>query len=142
MTRETFLNNAIDLCVGLAEETGVYFVEPLWQDILISEGFEEQLFAPENADILHILELAAKKLNAKTDRTKQVMDWLYDLITTTVDPAVMQEETELVKNVIEYMKTNDTLKEKERAIAAEEKRVEDKKDVSYLKPGMSFKRRI
>lgn len=142
MNRQEFLNKAVTLCVGCTDETGVYFVEPLWKDILISEGLEEPLNAPENADALQMLELAAKKLNARTDRTKYVMDWLYDLLTTTVEPVAIQEENELVKNVIEYMKLNDSLKDKEKNIAAEEQRIAAKRDVSYLKPGMSFKRRV
>lgn len=142
MTREAFLNKAVELCIGCAEETGVYFIEPMWKDILIAEGCQEDLDNPDNKDVFMVLDLAVKKANARTDRTKYVMDWLYDLLTTTIEPAALQEENELVKNVIDYMKLNNELKNKEKELNLEEKKLDDRRNVSKLMPGMNFKKRI
>lgn len=142
MTREAFLNKAVEVCIGCTEETGVYFIEPMWRDILIAEGCQEDLDNPDNKDVFMVLDLAVKKANAKTDRTKYVMDWLYDLLTTTIEPVALQEEDELVKNMIDYMKLNDELKNKEKKLNLEEKKLDDRRNVSKLMPGMNFKKRI
>ena len=93
------------------QEEGMWYLEPEWQDIIcrnITNNLEE--LTDSNLmgwyDVEDILKLEVERRNKRDDKTKFVVNWLYDLITTQVEPAVLAEETDYVKNVIEFMKTN------------------------------------
>ena len=50
--------------------------------------------------------MEVEKRNAINSKKPVVINWLYDLITTQVEPAILQEETDYIKQVTEFMKTN------------------------------------
>ena len=137
MTRAEYINEAVKLCVGKAEETGICFIEPLWEDIAAAElGDRPDDLSREQ--LFEILDLVAKKANAYADHTRFVMDWIYDLVAGNIDPALTQEENELMKNVMEYMKLNDKLKDKEKELNEKEEAVEKKTDLAKMFPGRRF----
>ncbi len=88
-----------------------WYVEPEWKDI-ICRDIESNLDSLEDSyltdwwDVENILRLEAEKRNATDSKKKEVINWVYDLITTTVDPAMLEEENDYIKNVIEFMKVN------------------------------------
>lgn len=90
-------------------DNGVWYLEPEWRIIT----HENELFIDDISDfevtmdeVLETLRLEVDRRNALNDNTKAVMDWLYDLITATVEPAMLQEETDYIKQVVEFMKEN------------------------------------
>jgi hypothetical protein len=92
-------------------DNGIWYLEPEWKDIVCRE-IESNLDKVEDNylidwwDIENVLRLEVEKRNAQNDKKKDVIDWLYDVITATVEPAIMEEENDYIKNVIEFMKTN------------------------------------
>lgn len=127
---------AINLCVGENEATGRSYVEPLWREILEDEGI--RVNKEDEARMLETLELAVKKADAMSDTSGVVMNWLYELITANVEPAVLQEETDYIKNVMEYMQLNDRLKDKEKALDEREKVMDNQEEVKEMFPQMEF----
>ena len=90
-------------------DNGIWYLEPEWRIIT----HENELFIDDISDfevtmeeVLETLRLEVDRRNALNDNTKAVMDWLYDLITATVEPAMLQEETDYIKQVVEFMKEN------------------------------------
>lgn len=90
-------------------DNGIWYLEPEWRII----AHENELFIDDISDfevtmdeVLETLRLEVDRRNALNDNTKAVMDWLYDLITATVEPAMLQEETDYIKQVVEFMKEN------------------------------------
>ena len=138
MNKMEMYNKAIELCVSYEEATGRSYVEPLWREILESEGI--RVTTKEEPRMLETLTLAAKKADAKNDKTGAVMDWLYELLTAQVEPAVLQEETEYIKNVMDYMKLNDQLKDKEKELTEREEKADEKEAAKQLFPQMNFSR--
>lgn len=125
--------------------SGVWFLEPDWRGLL-----EDAQLSLENVsdrkidmDILkEMLELRVKKLNARTDKTKIVMEWLADIITTKIDPGMVTEENEFMKNMIEYLKTNGELVDKQKELAERENLLEKKEDVAArMKTPLNFAKR-
>ena len=91
-------------------DNGVWYLEPEWQDILYRAGLGalddlEDSYLSGWYDVEDILKLEVERRNARDSKTKPVIDWLYELITATVEPAMLQEETEYIKNLTEYMRT-------------------------------------
>ena len=92
-------------------DNGVWYLEPEWQDILYRNNLGdledlEDSYLSGWYDVEDILKLEVENRNARDSKQKEVVDWLYDLITATVEPAIMQEETDYIKHVIEFMKAN------------------------------------
>ena len=90
----------------------VWYLEPEWKDIICREMEIKDISELEDSylsdwwDVENILRLEVDKRNAQISKKKEVIDWLYDLITQTVEPEMLVEETEYLKNYIEYKKAN------------------------------------
>lgn len=108
-----YIEKAKDLTIAQADN-GLYYMEPMWRSILddnelyFNEISDAQV-KPE--DILEVLKLEVEKRNTVNSNKPYVLNWLYDLINTQVEPAMLQEETDFIKQVTEFMKTNHELQE-------------------------------
>lgn len=103
-----FINKAIDLTIEQGDN-GLFYLEPMWRNILD----DNQLYFNDVSDfeaephvVQDVLELEVKKRNTVNSKKPAVIDWLYDIITTQIEPAILEEETDYMKQVIEFMKTN------------------------------------
>lgn len=102
-----FVSKAIDATIT-ESDNGLFYLEPLWKTILkdynldILDVFDAK---PEWCDIEDVLKLEVEKRNTINSLKPYVNKWLYDLITTSVEPAMLQEETDYIKNLTEYLKT-------------------------------------
>lgn len=92
-------------------DNGTWYLEPEWKDIICRE-IESNLediddnYLTDWWDIENVLRLEVEKRNAQNNKKNEVIDWLYDLINSTVEPAMLEEENDYIKNVIEFMKVN------------------------------------
>jgi len=106
-----FFNKSAGLTITQAEN-GLFYLEPLWKFILkdnqlnVSDVSDAEM---DWAEILEMLKLEVERRNSICTNRPLVEDWLFDTISATVEPAIMQEETDYIKNVIEFMKTNHKL---------------------------------
>jgi hypothetical protein len=132
MMKEGFLNKVIGICLSINEQSGVAYVEPLWREIIVAEDLEKENPGVSDAEILEVLQLAATKHNVTVDRSKMVINWLYEMLTNTIDPAMLDQENDLMKNMLEYMKANERRDEQ----------MDSKQKVSKMLPGMSFAKGI
>ena len=103
-----FINKAMDLTIEQADN-GLFYLEPMWRSILN----DNQLILKDVsdvkagwADIYDILRLEVEKRNTINSKKPAVIDWLYELITAQVEPAMLAEETDYIKQVTEFMKVN------------------------------------
>ena len=113
-----FIYKAMDLTIEQADN-GLFYLEPLWRDILYDNQMDVVNISDADADwggVLDVLNLEVTKRNTINSKKPDVLNWLYDLITAQVEPAMLEEETDYIKNLIEYLKTkNDaqTLKDED-----------------------------
>lgn len=90
-------------------ENGLFYLEPMWRTILHDNNLffndvSDYEITPEEVE--DVLKLEVKRRNTVISKKPFIEDWLHELITTQVEPAMLQEETDYIKNVIEFMKTN------------------------------------
>ena len=133
MTYFEAMEAAIELTVVTDSISGMSYLEPNYRLLLKESGIS----LPDDKDgseLYELLHLEVEKRNAKLNRLQPVLDWLYDVMTTTVDPAVTQEENELIKNVMDYMKLNSELKVKEKELEQKEQGLEVKERVGNVIP--------
>ena len=103
-----FIYKAMDLTIEQADN-GLFYLEPLWRNILYDNQMNVSSITDAKADwggVLDVLNLEVTKRNTINSKKPNVINWLYDLISSQIEPAMLEEENDLIKNVIEYMKTN------------------------------------
>lgn len=113
MLYSDFILKAKDLTIQ-QEDNGEWYLEPEWQDMLYRNGLGEldnleDSYLSGWYDVEDILKLEVERRNIRNSKKKYVIDWLYDVLTTTVEPAILQEETDYIKQVVEFMRTNHSL---------------------------------
>lgn len=89
----------------------VWYLEPEWKDIICRNVIGniddiEDSFLSDWWDVENILRLEVDRRNSQDNKKNEVINWLYEIITSTIEPAILEEENEYIKNVIEYLKTN------------------------------------
>jgi len=93
------------------------------------------------AYVTEVLKLEVERRNKITDKGRFVSDWLFDVITATINPTMVAEESDLMKNMIEYMKLNHELKEREAEVERKEEIQEKKSNIVEMMPGINFSKR-
>lgn len=108
MLYSEYINKAIDATIVEADN-GSFYLEPLWQTILIDNRLNIKEISDRKLsiqDLRDILSLEVEKRNVIHSKKNQVINWLFELITAQVEPAMLAEETDYLKNLTEYLKTN------------------------------------
>ena len=103
-----FVNKAMDLTIEQADN-GLFYLEPLWRNILDDNKLyftDVSDFEAEPDIVKDALQLEVKKRNTINSNKPAVIDWLYELITAKIEPAMLAEETDYIKQVTEFMKAN------------------------------------
>ena len=103
-----FINKAFDETIVQADN-GLWYLEPLWRTILHDNRLDIKSISgvKTNLDIIYnVLQLEVEKRNTINSKKPAVLDWLYEIITAQIEPAMLQEETEYIKQVTEFMKAN------------------------------------
>ena len=143
MTYHDVVNQAIDLTVITDDETGVSYLEPRYRSVLLESGLElpgHGLYGDlKDQELWEILKLEVEKRNAKRNVAHALSEWAYNILTQTIDPALVSEENELMKNIMDYMQLNQEVKEKKAELDERETQVDMKAKATQKAPaGMSF----
>ena len=116
MSYYTYMKKAADEVLVQAEN-GLWYLEPSFRVILDSAELEPDKvkdYEITYAAIKEYMELEVTKRNTIADKKPAVIDWLYETMTSVVEPAMLEEETELFKNMTEYMKAKQDQAEEEK----------------------------
>ena len=103
-----FINDAINLTITQSDN-GLYYLEPMWRIILIENDlrFDDVTDYEIDADIVKdALQLEVEKRNAINSNSPFIINWLFNIIAEQIEPAILSEETDYIKQVIEFMKAN------------------------------------
>ncbi len=109
MLYATYMQKAKKVCIDRFVESGKWYLEPDWRIILRDNQLNNLKLQDAKIDwsiVEDVLKLEVEKRNARDNKLGYVTDWLYDTLTSTVEPTMLSEETDLVKNMLELAKAN------------------------------------
>lgn len=117
MLYSAFIRKAEELTIQQLDN-GIWYLEPEWQDILFRNGLGEiddleDSYLDGWYTLQNILELEVKKRNCVMDKKNDVINWIYDVITATVEPAITAEESNFMKNLTDYLQVSHAIQETE-----------------------------
>lgn len=145
MLYNNFMKKAEEFVLSYDEDSGLTYLEPDYYAILVGLKMnpEEDIsdYPLTWARFEDRMKLEADKRNKLDDRSKYVIDWLYSVLTAAIEPAMLQEENELMKNMMDYMNLNAELKEKEKSLSQKEEALDQKQYMVKMIPGLNFSKR-
>lgn len=140
-----FMKKAEEFVLSYDEDSGLTYLEPDWRVILSGLNLDPEkdiTDSPISWDWLcERMMLEVERRNKLDDRSKYVIDWIYSILTAAIEPAMLNEENELMKNMMDYMKLNVELKEKEKNLNRKEEALDQKQNVVKMMPGLNFSKR-
>lgn len=140
-----FMKKAEEFILSYDEDSGLTYLEPDYVAILRGLKMDPEKDISDYplswAGLEDRMRLEVERRNKLDDRTKYVVDWLYSVLTAAIEPAMLQEENELMKNMMDYMNLNVALKEKEKNLAQKEEALDQKQNVVKMMPGINFSKR-
>lgn len=140
-----FMKKAEEFVLSYDEDSGLTFLEPDYYAILLGLKMDPEKDISDIpltwAQFEKRMELEVERRNKLDDRSKYVIDWLYSVLTSAIEPAMMQQESELMKNIMDYMNLNAELKEKEKSLNQKEEALDKKQSIVKMMPGINFSKR-
>ena len=111
MLYQEYIRKAKEVTIA-QHDNGLWYLIPEWKYMLTVNNLVNvkiRDFRTNMIDIEDTLKLEVESRNAKESKRNAVINWIYDTITATVEPAILQEETDYIKNVMDYLKLNHEL---------------------------------
>lgn len=112
------LNKAYELVVVTDELTGISYLQPSYKMLLRDNEVHlpdyDSIVNNNDPELWEAVKLEVEKRNAMLNFVNPVAEWVYSAIANTVEPAMTQEENELLKNVMEYLQAKNGKKTRTR----------------------------
>lgn len=100
-----YMQKVCENVIGVADN-GIYYLEPAFRVMLDSVGLTPDVVDDYELNwdgVKEYLELQVNKLNVLEDKKPAVINWLHQIITAQIEPAMLEEETDYIKNLTEYL---------------------------------------
>ena len=100
-----FIKKAMDAAIVKADN-GSFYLEPTWTVILLENNLDPKNVSDYETNwpaLNDVLKLEVEKRNTINSKKNFVIEWLYELIVNQIDPVMLDEETEYLKALTEYM---------------------------------------
>ena len=146
MTYNSYMKTVCEMLIIENDETGKYYIRPDWKFVLQSDNL-----LPESTvkgydlsmdELFEYMQLEIEKRNLSVDKMGYIANWLFALITETIEPSLTEAENEAAVNIINYIKEKKQLENKEKELALKEQAVHTKQKVVDFAPGMNFAKRM
>lgn len=144
MLYSEYISLAKSVCIGVNDETDEAYLMPDYRYILSLANLklsDVTDFPDATMEVVsENLQLEVKLYNQMRNRTKVLADQAYEFITTAYSMTETQEQNDLIKNVLGYMKEKNQEHEKKIQAAPQEK-AEIPENVSNLIQTMNFSKK-
>lgn len=144
MLYHEFMNYASDQCIAFSNNTHLAYVLPDYRYVLREAGFTPDKVEDNEGltwdEIGESLKLEAEMYNAENNSVVMLADFINDIIRKDIEPAAMQEQNELFKNMIEYMKENNKREEFQRVNLGTDKE-QQMGQLHQLFPNVNFEKK-
>ena len=127
------------------EKNGLAYIRPDVEYVLAHEDYNlGNVTDFENVSIEHVLRhlrLECDMLNAKENMTPVVARWLNDVISTVIEPAIIQEQNALIKDMLEYRKEKNAIDTRTLELDKKEQMLEEQSKILPMNFGMNFSKK-
>lgn len=135
------INQAIGLVIVDAGN-GLCYLEPRYKEALRIAGLDQYEDVISKEDLYEAIKLEVERRNTCGNKMNVIAAWVAETITTVIEPAIAQEQNELMKNMLAYLERDKEVKEKEAELEEKEKELDVKENVGKIVPmGINLSKR-
>lgn len=106
------INQAIELVVVDAGN-GLCFLEPRYKEALRIAGLLDHDEVISEEELIEAIKLEVEKRNIMNNKMNIIAAWIAKTIEEVIDPAITQEENDLMKNMLAYLERDKKAENKE-----------------------------
>lgn len=140
-----FMNKVKQFALVTDEDTGVTYVRPDYEHVIVlSELKLEDVsdFKNLSMDTIHRhLTLECEMMNSRNNKMPIVAQWLYSVITTVVEPTLVDEQNQIIKDLLAYRKERNAIDERTKELDHKQQMLAEKSKVSPFMFGMNFSKK-
>lgn len=147
MLYSEYMDKVKSIALLTNENTGVTYVRPDYEYILAASSEEFSLndvtdYKGVTGDTVYRQLLLERDMrNAQNDKTPVVMQWLHDVITTVVEPTIVEEQNQLIKDMLEYRKERNAIDSRTLELDKKEQMLEEQSKILPMTFGMNFSKK-
>ena len=145
MLYSEYMDKVKEIALLTNENTGLTYIRPDYEYILDAgelklEGVSDFEDASKETVYRQLL-LERDMRNAQQDKTPAVMQWLYDVISTVVEPAIIEEQNKLIQDMLAYRKERNAIDERTKELDLQQQALEEKSKIIPMNFGMDFSKK-
>lgn len=145
MLYQEYIDKVKELALVTDERNGVTYVRPDYEYLIAASDLKlEDVTDFEDVSksvVYRQLLLERDMLNAQNDNTPIVMQWIYDVISNVIEPAIVEEQNKLIKDMLEYRKERNAIDNRTKELDQKERELEEKNKVVPFTFGMNFSKK-
>lgn len=129
MLYDTLMRKAADATI--VNEDGNIYLMPEYRRVLRDEGLRGDKVTDTQVtdeEIWDYLKLEVERLKEVSSKKEYIYEWIYDVINQAVEPMMTDQENQLFKNMMDYMKLNEDIKEKDVELKEREDKLKNKEE--------------
>jgi hypothetical protein len=134
-----------EIALITSEKNGLTYIRPDYEYILAASELsldDVTDFEDATRNIVHRqLILERDMRNAQNDISPIVMKWLYDVINTVVEPAIVEQQNELIKDMLAYRKEKNAIDTRTLELDKKEQMLEEQSKILPMTFGMNFSKK-
>ena len=141
MLYSEFMLKAVNACIYEDEDAEVVYLRPEWRMVLKTEGLDCKNVTDIKLTMEAVrdhLALEVERRRLYKDKGREVMSWMYNILTGEISPTLQQENNELLQDMIEYMKQKNVMESKEKKIEEKEEELKQQEYGQTMLPGFDF----
>ena len=137
-----YMDKVKELALVTNEKNGLTYIRPDYEYLLETSGLSlDDVTDFEKASgtvVYRQLLLERDMRNAQNNISPVVMQWLYDVISTVVEPAIVEQQNQLIKDMLAYQKEKNAIDERTKALDMQQQALEEKSKIIPMNFGMNF----
>lgn len=140
-----YMDKVKELALVTNENNGLTYIRPDYEYLLSASGLsldDVTDFNKASDSVVHRQLLLERDMrNAQRDLSPVVMQWLHDVISTVVEPAIVEQQNQLIKDMLAYQKEKNSIDERTKALDLQQQALEEKSKIIPMNFGMSFSKK-
>lgn len=145
MLYQEYIDKVKELALVTDDRNGVTYVRPDYEYLIAASDLKlEDVTDFEDVSksvVYRQLLLERDMRNAQNDNTPIVMQWIYDVISNVIEPAIVEEQNKLIKDMLEYRKERNAIDNRTKELDQKERELEEKNKVVPFTFGMNFSKK-
>ena len=145
MLYSEYMDKVKELALITNEDTGMTYIRPDYEYLLSASQLDlddvTDFEDVTRAVVYRQLLLERDMRNAQKDKTQIVMQWLCDVISTVVEPAIIEEQNKLIQDMLAYRKERNAIDERTKKLDEKQQALEEKSKILPMNFGMDFSKK-